>query len=177
MPPTPVEQRFFNPTRGSIIEQFPVEVLEKILMLIEPIWLFQLEQAVPSVAGFLKSEHANLIWYQAVPSALYGSPEAYQSESKRFWKDDRIVYDVASGSKRIRGTSKISPAFVVERAVGAFEQPIMCCPRQAPSLTVRWHLSLDKAWTRSCLAAQIPTKPSPTHMKGAQALVSPLNAG
>lgn len=60
--PTPPSGVHFDPKNGSILEQFPTEIIDKILVNLEPIWLFQLELAVPSIALYLTHPAANPIW-------------------------------------------------------------------------------------------------------------------
>lgn len=58
----PLSGLHYDPANGSILEQFPSEILDKVLMLLEPIWLFQLERAVKSIADYLTSWKSNPIW-------------------------------------------------------------------------------------------------------------------
>jgi hypothetical protein len=58
----PLSGIHYDARNGSILEQFPNEVLDKILVQMEPIWLFQLERAVPCIATYLKSPQSNRIW-------------------------------------------------------------------------------------------------------------------
>jgi hypothetical protein len=63
-----------------MILQFPPEILCTILAHIEPIWLFQLEEAHPTMATLLSTQRANKIWYELLPPALLSEPEYFQDE-------------------------------------------------------------------------------------------------
>lgn len=63
-----------------IILQFPPEILCKIFTYIEPIWLFQLEEAYRYFMKLLSSSYCNKIWYDMIPPALMSEPECFQDE-------------------------------------------------------------------------------------------------
>ena len=52
----------YNCENGSILERFPTDILDKILVNLDPIWLFQLELAVPNIALYLTHPDSNPIW-------------------------------------------------------------------------------------------------------------------
>lgn len=60
--PAPKEGNHYNALNGCFLEQFPTEILNDILGRLEPIWLFQLEQAIPSIGAYLNSKEANRLW-------------------------------------------------------------------------------------------------------------------
>jgi hypothetical protein len=62
------------------ILQFPSEILCTIFTYIEPIWLFQLEEAHPDLRELLASPCCNKIWYDLLPAALMSEPECFQDE-------------------------------------------------------------------------------------------------
>lgn len=63
-----------------MILQFPQEILNTVIAYVEPIWLFQLEDAYPLLAQFLFTQQANKIWYELLPAALMCEPEYFQDE-------------------------------------------------------------------------------------------------
>lgn len=65
-----------------MILQFPPEILYKVVAYVEPIWLFQLEEAHPVLAEFLSTQGANKIWYELLPAALMSEPEYFQDEGE-----------------------------------------------------------------------------------------------
>lgn len=60
--PAPYSGVHYDPKNGSILEQFPPEILDKILINLQPIWLFQLELAVPNIALYLTHPASNPVW-------------------------------------------------------------------------------------------------------------------
>ena len=59
---------------------FPAEILQIVLGLLEPIWLFQVAAAYPQIDSLLGFEKSNKIWYNATPAALFLEPENFQDE-------------------------------------------------------------------------------------------------
>jgi hypothetical protein len=90
-----------------MILQFPQEVLNVVVAYIEPIWLFQLEEAYPSLAEYLSTQSANKIWYELFPAALMSEPEYHQDEREveknlkalREGGVDKLTYDRSSKHK------------------------------------------------------------------------------
>ncbi|ETN37553.1 uncharacterized protein HMPREF1541_07175 [Cyphellophora europaea CBS 101466] len=96
----PASGLHFDHSNGPFLEQFPAVILSQILLELEPIWLFQIERAIPSIALFLTHKEANLIWYGVLPPALFCTPEAFQNE-KQTELAKRYFYDRGDNKTRI----------------------------------------------------------------------------
>lgn len=121
----PASGAHFAPGNGFILEQFPSEILDKILLKLEPIWLFQLERAAPFFTTYLTSHDANPLWvslhvylppyssdcdkYQVLPASLYCSPECYQVESQQLWTNRSVYDDGYDEEKTVGGKSRCLP--------------------------------------------------------------------
>lgn len=66
--------------RLPMLLQFPPEILKLILSYLEPIWLFQVEEAYAEIKEL--SLALNSVWYNSLPAALYLVPEHFQDEDK-----------------------------------------------------------------------------------------------
>jgi hypothetical protein len=116
--------RHFDPDEGSILEQFDKEILRMILGHLDPVWLFQLEKAIPEMCRYLTSEKSNLDWYNAVPAPLLLEPERFQSETQ---KSLRVRHFTAS-----MGEQTLPDGHLVNISDKEMRQMIM--PRETSSL-------------------------------------------
>ena len=83
--------------------QFHPEILVRVLIHLEPIWLFQLERTCNQLSSLLRDRIANWIWYNALPCPLLTTPEHFQSESEllqrtRTW--NRNDFNITANTSR-----------------------------------------------------------------------------
>ena len=82
--------RHYDPAGGSILNQFPSEIINKIASYLDPVWMFQLEKAVPELGDYLHSQEASSVWYGVLPAAMLLQPEMHQSEDQKGLKEQRF---------------------------------------------------------------------------------------
>jgi hypothetical protein len=103
-----------------MILQFPPEILCKVVAYVEPIWLFQLEEAHPILAEFLSTQEANRIWYELLPAALMSEPEYFQ--------DEREVQKILQALRGAGAEDKITFQRESKYKLGYVSHPGFHCP-------------------------------------------------